>query len=370
MSDEEEALPSDLPSCIDLLASLNVSIAQTDQDLWDATLSYGEKTDTINWILCLVLEIILIILLLDRITALQHKLTRNIFILAVTTSILFDLLMAVGTSTAFTTTTTTHPGTTYAWARVPLAAVGQWAVVYLLYLRISDTLLLGATAARICMLFMTALVFPLEIAAQAYGAVHWEEVQRVDVDLNWLAWLVAGYKLLLDTGFNYYAFRVIYSNGVCRAPSSETADSAGAHSSSSSSSSKSARKDTGFILGFLARTILFLASDILHMVLITVTTTTTAANSSNNKIDTSFPTQTLWACSLLLGIIKPYLICTDVARIRGLSSSSSSSQAAAPFSAGTTKVQTASGKAGGDVSKPSLTRLKSAEMVTDEEEPP
>ncbi|KAJ3147072.1 hypothetical protein HDU89_005880 [Geranomyces variabilis] len=333
----DDTLPTNLTACIEVLVSLNNSIADGQAALSNQALDLGFQADSINWILSLLLEALLIILLLDRITALRHRPTRITFFLAVTTSILFDLLMTLGSKVPwFFDITGTY---LYYWARGPLAALSQWTISHLLYLRVSDALTrtAGRRVAQICFL-LTALVFPLELAKQWYGAIKFTMTGTEDgLYLPALGWFTAAYRFALDLGFNFYAFRVIYGSGVAT------------NASNSGPRSRLMSEDSAFIVGYVARTLLFLASDILFVIATTV---------GDSDYDISFRTLAIWACSQLLGPIKPYLICTDMARIRGLSADTASP----PASADATKVQSSGSKAGQDVSRMSIAKLKTAQM--------
>ncbi|KAI8586579.1 hypothetical protein BDZ88DRAFT_428607 [Geranomyces variabilis] len=96
----------------------------------------------------------------------------------------------------------------------------------------------------------------------------------------------------LDLGFNHYTFHVNHgAKGRLQqcSPTRQVED-----------------EQTAFLVGYIARTVLFLASDVLSVVASTV---------GNIKDNVSFSTLTIWACSMFPSPIKPYLICTDMARI-------------------------------------------------------
>ncbi|KAJ3180464.1 hypothetical protein HDU87_001973 [Geranomyces variabilis] len=304
----DDTLPSDLATCVNVLASLNSSIADGQQALLDQALNYGDQADSINW--------------------LRSKVPW----------------FFGDAGTYF-----------YYWARGPLAALSQWTISHLLYLRVSDALTrtAGRREAQIC-LFLTALVFPLELARQWYGAVRYTMTGSDDqMYIPAFGWFTAAYRFALDLGFNMYAFRMIYGSGVAASDSSSS-------SSSHRPRSRLMSEDHAFIVGYIARSLLFLASDILFVVATTV---------GDSDYDISFPTLTVWACSQVLGPIKPYLICTDMSRIRGLSADTAAASASPPpASSDTTKVQQSSGsKAGQDASsRRSVAKLKTAQV---EEEP-
>ncbi|KAJ3182429.1 hypothetical protein HDU87_008593 [Geranomyces variabilis] len=341
--------PTDLPSCFDLIAALEFSLGNATQALIDLQLSNDEDAVTIFWILSLLIEALLMILLLDRIAGLPHKPTKHTFILAVTTSILFELLMVLGSTVPFFFDVT---GTyVYYWAAGPLAALSQWSIMHLLYLRVSDALsrIAGRRVALLC-LVLTALVFPLELAKQWYAAVKWSIDQTEDPNmyLEWLNWLTAAYRFALDLGFNSYSFFIIYGSGVA---------------SHRPHHQRTRRMDehTAFIIGYIARSVLFVASDVLF----------TANYVTSDAEQLTFSTLTVWGCSQLLRPIKPYLICTDMARIRVLSADTTATTSP---SADGTKVQStaAAAAAGGGSSHAgggrdmSTTKLRTARMDGEE----
>ncbi|KAJ3152208.1 hypothetical protein HDU89_001427 [Geranomyces variabilis] len=346
--------PTDLASCIDQIASLELSLADANYALLVQQWTYDANAITINWTLSLLIEALLIILLLDRITGLQHKPTKYIFILAVTSSILFELLMVLGSKVPFFFDVT---GTyLYYWAAGPLAALSQWSIIHLLYLRVSDALYrtAGRRIAKLC-LVLTAVVFPLELAKQWYAAVQWSinETENAQMYVVWLNWLTAAYRFALDLGFNYYSFRIIYGSGVASSSSSTTDSSHRPHRRT-----RLMDEDTAFIVGYIARSILFLASDILF-----------SSNYVTSDMDVTFSTLALWACSQLLRPIKPYLVCTDMARIRVLSADTTTGASSSPSGDNGTKVQSA--VAGGSISNPggrdiSTTKLRTARMEAEE----
>ncbi|KAJ3170645.1 hypothetical protein HDU88_008547 [Geranomyces variabilis] len=348
--------PTDLPSCSDQIASLELALAGANQALFNQQMDYDSNTVTINWTLSLLIEALLIILLLDRITGLQHKPTKYTFILAVASSILFELLMVLGSTVPFFFDVT---GTyLYYWAAGPLAALSQWSIIHMLYLRVSDALYrtAGRRIAQLC-LVLTAVVFPLELAKQWYAAVKWsiDETEDAQMYVVWLNWLTAAYRFALDLGFNYYSFRIIYGSGVASSSPSSTTDS----SHRPHRRTRLMDEDTAFIVGYIARSVLFLASDILF-----------SSNYVTSDMDVTFSTLALWACSQLLRPIKPYLICTDMARIRVLSADTTTgAPSSSPSGDNGTKVHNAA--AGGSISNPggrdiSTTKLRTARMEAEE----
>ncbi|KAI8591057.1 hypothetical protein BDZ88DRAFT_487899 [Geranomyces variabilis] len=349
--DSSPPQPTDLPSCIDQITSLELALAGANQALLDQQGTYDSNIVTINWTLSLLIEALLIILLLDRITGLQHKPTKYTFILAVTSSILFELLMVLGSKVPFFFDVT---GTyLYYWAAGPLAALSQWSIIHLLYLRVSDALYrtAGRRIAQLCFV-LTAVVFPLELAKQWYAAVQWSinETEDAQMYVVWLNWLTAAYRFALDLGFNYYSFRIIYGSGV--ASSSSTTDS----SHRPHRRTRLMDENTAFIVGYIARSVLFLASDILF-----------SSNYVTSDMDVTFSTLAVWACSQLLRPIKPYLVCTDMARIRVLSAETTTGSSSSPSGDHGTKVQSAaaagSNPGGRDIS---TTKLRTARMEAEE----
>ncbi|KAI8916548.1 hypothetical protein DFJ77DRAFT_509957 [Powellomyces hirtus] len=84
-------------------------------------------------VVSLIVEVVMLVLLSDRIVGLKHRPTRWTFGIAVATSILFDLLNVVGNKVPWFFDLA--GSFIYYWGRGVFAATNQWAVFHLLYLR-------------------------------------------------------------------------------------------------------------------------------------------------------------------------------------------------------------------------------------------
>ncbi|KAJ3178647.1 hypothetical protein HDU87_003470 [Geranomyces variabilis] len=168
----------------------------------------------------------------------------------------------------------------------------------LLYLRVADALTrFGGRPIAMAALAATWAVLASELCKHLTGTIMLtisrDENQTLYYD--WMLYAATAYRILLDCAFSLYSFWVIHQ----------------ASSGALSPNKKSGlREDAAFFIGYAARVLIFLGVD---------GVTVTAMVISRNYDDNSFEALTLWAVTQLLGPVKPYLICTDMSRIRALS---------------------------------------------------
>ncbi|KAJ3178660.1 hypothetical protein HDU87_003483 [Geranomyces variabilis] len=261
--------PTDLSSCIAAVIYANDTLTNSTGDLDDQSANYGYNSDSINWI-------------------------------PVVSSILFEILNVVGNAIPWFFTI--GGDIIYFYGRAIFASTNQWAVCYLLYLRVSDALKRRFDRKIAMIAFcLTAAVLPLELAKQGYGAILWSVTLDADqpLYLEWLNNLSAAYRSALDLLLSGYSFWVIHT--------AASGDRSGHHRG------RLMREDTAFLVGYATRVLLFVGVDILFVI-------TTCFSSAED--DMSFEGMSLWACAQLMSPIRPYLIVTDMARIRALSAES------------------------------------------------
>ncbi|KAJ3161482.1 hypothetical protein HDU86_007264 [Geranomyces michiganensis] len=186
---------------------------------------------------------------------------------------------------------------TYYYIRGICSATFSISIVLLLYLRIADSVKrLSGRGWWMAGYGATAAVWFLEIFKQLFGVIKMHVTgDDSDVYPEALMTFATAYKTLLDICFSVYSFRIIRAAG-------------------SGGPSRKGRRlmtdDTAFLVAYGFRVFLFIATDII--VLITT-------QMDIDYADLRFSSMTIWACAQTLGVIKPYIICTDMARIRALS---------------------------------------------------
>ncbi|KAJ3146212.1 hypothetical protein HDU89_006353 [Geranomyces variabilis] len=292
--------PTDLPSCLAAVIDANATLTDSASDLDDQAANYGYNSDSINWILSALVQTLFLVLLIDRIVSLRHRPTKIVFWIAVVSSILFEILNVVGNVVPWFFTL--GGNIIYFYGRAVFASTNQWAVCHMLYLRVSDALTrrFGRKIAMIAF-GLTAAVLPLELAKQGYGAILWSVTLNQDqpLYLSSLNYLSAVYRSVLDLTLSGYSFWVIHT--------------AASGDRSSHHRGRLMREDTAFFVGYAARVLLFVGVDILFVI---------STSFTSGQDDTSFENMSMWACAQLMSPIRPYLICTDMARIRALSAES------------------------------------------------
>ncbi|KAJ3146211.1 hypothetical protein HDU89_006352 [Geranomyces variabilis] len=317
-----DAAPTDLPSCIETLAFVNASIdalGTTDDQAW----AFAYTNDAVDYILACVVTLVFIVLLFDRIIDIQHRPTKTAFWVAIASQIAYDLINIFRDEVSYF-----YDGVglwIYYYGRSLFAAVNEFAIIFLLYLRIRDAVrhILGRHWMNVC-LSLSIFVLPIELLRQLFGVVKLHITGTGD-DLYppGLIWTTTAYRVALDLAFTLYSFRIIQR---------------------ASGGDKSNRvrqiSDHAFLVGYLFRVLLFLAVDGLFIVV---------TQMDIPYDDPSFGSLTLWGLAKVLLVIKPFLICTDMARVRALSAGG---EAASGSSPGATKAM--SDKSASAVHKPTV----------------
>ncbi|KAJ3164506.1 hypothetical protein HDU88_005383 [Geranomyces variabilis] len=322
MDGQEDAAPTDLPSCIEALAFVNASIdalGTTDDQAW----AFAYTNDAVDYILACVVTLVFIVLLFDRIIDIQHRPTKIAFWVAVASQIAYDLINIFKDEVSYF-----YDGVglwIYYYGRSLFAAVNEFAIIFLLYLRIQDAVrrISGRHWMNVC-LSLTIFVLPIELLRQLYGVVKLHITGTGDdLDPPGLIWTTTAYRVALDLAFTLYSIRIIH------------------HASSGDKSNRAQQiSDHAFLVGYLFRVLLFLAVDGLFIAV-------TQMDISYD--DPSFSSLTLWGLARVLLVIKPFLICTDMAKVRALSAGG---EAAAGSSPGATKAM--SDKSASAVYKPTV----------------
>ncbi|KAJ3175072.1 hypothetical protein HDU87_006469 [Geranomyces variabilis] len=289
--------PTDFPSCIVALTAANQTLVDSQYALLLQAWDYGFKSDGVLSILAMLLHTLFVVLLVDRIVLLKHRPTKIAFWVSIASQNIYNLFNIFSDVVDWWDDTDLGYKVYY-YIRAAVLPINQWAIIYLLYLRVRDSLLRVSPKWRMAALALTHLVLPLEWLKQYY-AVVWNEVND-DAGYPYPTELMVtttAYRILLDVSFSLYTLWIIHG-----ASSGDKAGQQGRRSKMS--------EDTAFIVGYALRAILFLALDILFVAV-------TIMDMSFSDI--SFRAMTIWACAQALSPIKPYLVVTDMARIRALS---------------------------------------------------
>ncbi|KAI8591309.1 hypothetical protein BDZ88DRAFT_505611 [Geranomyces variabilis] len=303
MSGVEASCP-DLESCRAVVLQLNATLQDTQSAL-DASLDnflnmsyeYGYNADAINWTLAACIQVIMVIMVLDRLATLTHKQTLWTFWIASISAFLGEIVEILGSAVDWFFG---QAGTgVFFYGRGVFFSINQCAVVYLLYLRVADALARHSRQLdRLCF-WLTLFVLPLELAKQWYAAVKWtiEGDDTAQLYADWLVYLSPSYRTTLDIIFTLFTFHII------RAGSSAARVHHGRRRLMS--------EDTAFLIGYGSRVVLFLAVDFVLGV---------ALGMQFDDNDLRLSSMALWATAQVTSPIKPFLVLTDIARIRSLSS--------------------------------------------------
>ncbi|KAJ3152109.1 hypothetical protein HDU86_005954 [Geranomyces michiganensis] len=289
-----EETPASLPECNEALDSVNALISGLptfDSQAWD----FGYTVDAVDYILAIIATVVFIVLLFDRIVGIAHGPTNRTFWLAVISQNLYNVVNILSNKWSWTA-----EGTglyLYYYSRALFAAVNEFAIICLLYFRVCDAIrrILGTRWMNLC-LAATIVVLPLEFFKEIYGVAKLQvtgDVQNLYPPA--LVNTATAYRVALDLCFALYSFQFIRG-----APGSEKYG----HGLIS--------EDKAFLLGYVFRVLFFLAADVLVIVVTQLQIT---------YHDLELSSMTLWTCARVMIVIKPFLICTDMARVRALSAS-------------------------------------------------
>ncbi|KAJ3172173.1 hypothetical protein HDU88_006988 [Geranomyces variabilis] len=323
--------PIDFSTCMVTLAAAENTLVDSQYVLEYQAYDFGYKSDAVTSMIAVLLHTLFIVLLVDRIVLLKHRPTKIAFWVSIASQNVYNLFNIC--SDVVEWWESDEGIKVYYYIRAAVLPINQWAIVYLLYLRVRDSLLRASPKWRMTALALTHLVLPLELLKQYY-AVVWNEVND-NAGYPYPTGLMVtttAYRVLLDVCFSLYSFRIIHA--------ASSGDKAGRQGRRSIMS-----EDTAFIVGYALRATLFLALDVLFVVI----TQMDMAFS-----DLSFRGLTVWACAQALSPIKPYLIVTDMARIRALSAEPAQSSVDSSKGARTTAVSGA-GKSATNVVKTTKT---------------
>ncbi|KAJ3155289.1 hypothetical protein HDU86_004379 [Geranomyces michiganensis] len=318
-TDPTNSPATNLTTCLSALNASQNFLFTSEDELESQRYDLGYTSDAVYSILTILLHTLFIVLLIDRIALLKHRPTKIAFWVSIAAQNVYNLFNIFSDSVPYWES---NAGVrVYYYIRATVLPINQWAIVYLLYLRVRDSLLRTSTVWRMCALVATHMVLPLEWLKQFYAV----GVEAVNDDYVYpypaaLMMTTTAYRILLDVGFSLYSFWMyVYETAGGRAAartktkwSEKICDKAGRqqYSRSSSSSSPLMSEDTAFLVGYASRAVLFLALDVLFVVI-------TEMDMSFSEL--GFREMTIWACAQALSPIKPYLIVTDMARIRALS---------------------------------------------------
>ncbi|KAJ3179797.1 hypothetical protein HDU87_002365 [Geranomyces variabilis] len=290
---------SNCSACFDSLAQAQSDLAQAQADcsgaLDDQALLFGTNADAIDSINAMVVNFLLIILLIDRIVAIKHAPTKYIFWLAVLCGNGYHFINILSDEVPWF-----YDGVglwVYYYLRGIFSAFFSSCLVLLLYLRIAGSVqrhsgrrwwLVGHGA--------TAIVWFLELFEQLFGIIRMQVTgDESNVYPEALMTTTTVVKTSLDVCFSLYTFWIIRA--------------ASGGPSGVSKGRQSLPEHTAFFVGCALRVLLFLGIDAIVLV-------TTQMKITYD--DVRFGSMAIWSIAQLAPICKPYLICTDMARIRAL----------------------------------------------------
>ncbi|TPX69291.1 hypothetical protein SpCBS45565_g02542 [Spizellomyces sp. 'palustris'] len=249
-----------------------------------------------NNIAAMAMHILLFALLADRIIKIKHRATIYCFWTAVAFNILYCLWNVIGNSVPWMFT---YAGSNfYYYPRGLYNAMQAQSLVLLNYYRVASsfTTVMGDRLG-IAIFVAVLLVFPLELASQWYIAVRYTITQdwvhtEYFAPLVHLSWV---YQLFLDICFCGYSIWIIRG--------SKSSLPAGAFRSHESKQHKA------FAIAHIMRIIIFLGIEVLRAI---------STTRSPDDDDVSLESLTFWAVHIMMPPFKPYLIVTDMTRVRAL----------------------------------------------------
>ncbi|KAJ3020094.1 hypothetical protein HKX48_001349 [Thoreauomyces humboldtii] len=247
----------------------------------------------ISWIAGLVLHVLVLGLLGERITSIKHKPTIAAFTAAVTFSILLSLWDIIGNITTIPWLFGYRGTELFYYTSAILTATAETSISALLYLRVygKKTDMAGFAA--------VAVVGILEFSRCLQGAIKYTKTDDYDQNLyDWrIVWTAFSYKIFLDVVLSAYSLRIVHQ----------------ASHRASTTSTVVIRDDAALLVAYLIRMLLFLTLDVVR-----VLSYDSFGNTSSISIRADIP----MTIDGLLGAWKPYLIITDVARIRAVKEAS------------------------------------------------
>ncbi|KAJ3022466.1 hypothetical protein HKX48_006145 [Thoreauomyces humboldtii] len=238
-------------------------------------LNASYASDAANFVNAIVLNFLLLSLLSDRLTGLKHKPTAVTFAIAIGTNLCSCVLGITGdmVDSIWDTNTSTIA---FLFIRGFFDGINQASNAMLLYLRVADSLRRVLAAVNIW--------------------VNPDYNPDAQLYVPGLLYAAPAYRALLDIGFSAFSWNIIrqVSNNSCEPI-------------------KTHRKMTeanAFLLGYSARFLLFVGVD-------AILASTLVLNPDDSVV--TFPVLSMWALLRLTVPTKPYLLLTDISRIRALS---------------------------------------------------
>ncbi|KAI8816966.1 uncharacterized protein EV422DRAFT_509395 [Fimicolochytrium jonesii] len=288
----------------------------------EVALMVADSTYFSNSYLQIVLHVYIFALLADRIFSIKHRLTSRVFIAAVAVQIMTSGFNIVGNGNEWFFGWT--GSIFFYFVRAVLQTVGQQLVIYLNYLRVAEPLRrLNRPWVRYVFLGIVNLnwlvVGAHEIMPLINYVGHGENQDYMFSD--GLLYFSIVYALFIDTLLNGYCMRALYQSPEIssRKTGPETAHSSSGRGNtfkllSPSSLSRWMRdaissEQLSFFIAFFLRIVLFIAADSIYAV---------ALIRKSDVGDVSMEGLVLWGLGMALRVLKPYLLVTDMARIRVL----------------------------------------------------
>ncbi|KAJ3020228.1 hypothetical protein HKX48_001116 [Thoreauomyces humboldtii] len=232
----------------------------------------------------------LLVLFSDRLKGIQHRPTRIWFFTVIIVDVIYWINLAIGNQIPWYFE---NAGSNlYFYTGAFTVATYNTSLAMLQYVRIQDSLRM--TFGRQVQLALYIPVFIelcLEMASQLYSAVLFSVTLNYDQPLYilGLVWTVTAYRCLLDLMMSSYSLWIVW----------KTSRGIGNHSA----------ENTALGLAYLGRMAVFLMIDLLLAVGLSI---------NDGGLDLTLPHLTIWIVPRLLLPFKPYLLLTDVARIRML----------------------------------------------------
>ncbi|KAJ3012829.1 hypothetical protein HKX48_006060 [Thoreauomyces humboldtii] len=273
--------PAVPPDCLDLLANLTTQF-QSSQDQQSET--YGDDFCSLIGTVGAVLHCILLALFSDRLAAIKSKPAVVLFFFAIVADALNWINLAMGNSEGIPWFWEVAGTNFYFYVSVVTIVTFHLAVSLLQFWRVKGSLRISfGRSVEVAFHVPFVVQLCLELANQLYGAILYSISLNYDQELyvSGLVWSTLGYRLLLDLSMNVYALSIVYS-----APGGRS------------------REDRAFLVAYLGRILVFLAIDVL------------AAVSATSPLDLTFSSLSVYTLPRVLQPFKPYLLLTDVARVK------------------------------------------------------
>ncbi|KAI8908867.1 hypothetical protein DFJ77DRAFT_473603 [Powellomyces hirtus] len=269
----------------------------------------------------LVLHVLILALLGDRLLKLTHKPTIRAFIVTVTFDMLCSVWNCLGNSpdpnlSWFFSVSGTN---VYFYFGGFFAAATDASLSYLTYLRIGASVRTQYGArADYALTTIVCLVLPLEVAKHWYAAVSYTIGEDWSLPLynRELVIFALAYRTLLDVLLCSYSVWVVHQ-------------AATTSHSATSPAGRLMREDKALFTAYSLRVFLFLGIDVVWA---------TAQLAAPDDGDIRFAALALWSINRTVMPWKPYLLITDIGRVRALSEDGSGVNGGVAGSGGSTVV--------------------------------